>query len=236
MRIAVPTRRLVLFAALLVLALLVTLPLRLVLGSMDGVLSAREASGAIWAGSLKEARLGPVPLGDLSARLSPVALLTGRVRLDVERASGAPDRFAGAVSVGGRRQSVESVTGTVPVDGLFGALPIAAVELTDVTVRFRDNQCDRAEGLVRATLSGEFAGLALPASLSGAARCDRGALLIPLASGAGGEGVALRIFGDGRYAAALRLPASEPAAVARLAGAGFTPGPGGYVLTVDGRF
>jgi general secretion pathway protein N len=236
MRILVPTRRLVLFAALFALALLVTVPLRLVLGGGDGAFSAREASGPVWSGSLKEARLGPASLGDLSARLSPLALLTGQARIEVERSSGAPDRFAGAFSTGGRRRSADSVTGVIPVDGLFGALPIVSIELTDVTVRFRDDQCDRADGLVRATLSGEAAGLPLPASVSGAARCDRGALLLPLASGSGGEGVALRIFGDGRYSAELRARASEPAMVARLTGAGFTAGPGGYVMTMGGRF
>ena len=236
MRILVPTRRLVLFAALFAVALLVTLPLRLVLGSVDGALSAREASGSAWSGSLKEARLGPASLGDLSAGLSPLALLTGQARIEVERPSGASDRFAGAFATGARWQSAENVTGTIPVGGLFGPLPIASIELTDVTVRFRDDACDRAEGLVRATLSDDAAGLPLPASVSGAARCDRGALLLPLASGSGGEGVSLRVFGDGRYSAELRMQATEPAIVARLTGAGFTTGPGGYVMTIGGRF
>ncbi|HEV2569378.1 type II secretion system protein N [Sphingomonas sp.] len=236
MRILVPTRRLVLFAALFALALLITLPLRLVLGAGDGVITAREATGSVWSGSLKEARLGPASLGDLSARLSPLALLTGQARIEVERPSGAADRFAGAFATSARRRSAESVTGMVPVEGLFGALPIASIELTDVTVRFRDDQCDRAEGLVRATLSSGADGLPLPASVSGAARCDRGALLLPLASGSGAEGVALRIFGDGRYSAELRVRASEPDLVARLTGAGFSTGPGGYVLTIGGRF
>ena len=235
MRILMPTRRLVLFAALLVIGLLVTLPLRLVMGAMEGPLTAREASGSVWSGSLKEARIGPVALGDLSARLSPLALLTGQAQLQVARQSSAPDRLAGALSVGGRRRSLENVTGILPVDGLFGAIPIVTIELTDVTALFRDNQCDRAEGLVRASLTSDAAGLPLPASVSGAARCDRGALLLPLASASGEEGVTLRIFGDGRYAAEMRVRATEPGVVARLTGAGFSPGPGGYVLTIGGR-
>ncbi|NNM77898.1 type II secretion system protein GspN [Sphingomonas sp. ID1715] len=236
MRILVPTRRLVLFAAMFAVALLVTFPLRLALGAAGGVLSAREASGSAWAGSLKEARLGPAALGDLSARLSPLALLTGKARVEVARPSGAPDRFTGALVAGGRLRGAESVTGIIPVEGLFGTLPIASIELTDVTARFRDDQCDRAEGLVRASLAGESARLPLPTSVSGAARCDRGALLLPLASGSGGESVALRIFGDGRYTAELRLRATEPSLVERLSAAGFTPGPGGYVMTIGGRF
>ena len=68
MRIQVPMRRAVLFAALFAIALVAFLPLRLVLGGSG--LTAREASGSVWAGRLKEARIGPAALGDLDARLS----------------------------------------------------------------------------------------------------------------------------------------------------------------------
>lgn len=236
MRIRIPARRVVLFAALLALALLIFLPLRLVLGMVDSGFSAREASGTVWSGRLKEGRIGPAALGDLSARLSPLPLLVGRARIEVERPSAAPDRFAGAFGVARNLRSAESVTGVIPVEGVFAPLPIAAIELTDVTVRFRDGQCDRAEGLVRVSVGGEFAGLPLPAGLSGAARCDRGALLLPMTSGSGGEGLALRVFGDGRFEARLSVRATDPALVARLTGAGFTTGPGGYTTTLAGKF
>ncbi len=202
MRIRLPMRRLALFLPLLGLALILFLPLRLALGAIDG-LTARDVSGSVWSGRLQEARLGPVALGNLDARLAVLPLLTGRARIDVERDSAAPDRFAGAFSVGGNRRAAEAVTGLLPVDGLFGALPVASIELTDVTVRFRDGACERGEGQVRAALSGAPAGL--PASLSGAARCDSGALLVPLVGGAAGDGVMLRIFGDGRWSTELRV-------------------------------
>lgn len=233
MRIRVPTRRIVLFIALFALALVIFLPLRLVLGTFDGAFSAREATGTAWAGSVKEARIGPATLGDLDARIAPLPLLIGRGRIEVERPIASPDRLAGALGLSSNRQSAESVTGVIPVESVFGLLPIASLELTDLTVRFRDRQCDRAVGSVRANLSGEAAGLALPTGLSGAARCDRGALLLPLTSGA--NGLALRIFGDGRYEAQLSTQATEPAAVARLTAAGFTSGPSGFVLTLRGR-
>lgn len=203
MRIRLPMRRLVLFAGLFVFALLLSLPLRLVLGVGAGALTARQASGTVWSGRLQEARLGPAVLGDLEARLAFLPLLTGRARIEVERDSAAPDRFAGAFVFASNRRSAESVTGLLPMEGAFGALPLASLELTDVTVRFRDGACEEAEGLVRANLVTGQQGL--PASLSGAARCDRGALLLPLATGAGGEGVELRIAGDGRWSADLRL-------------------------------
>ena len=235
MRVRVPMRRAALFAAMFAFALILFLPLRLALGPLDDAFAAREASGSVWSGQLKEARIGPASLGDLDARLAPLPLLAGEARIVVARPSGAPDRLLGAFGIGRNRRSAESVTGTVPVESTFAPLPIASLDLTDVTVRFRDGACDRAEGLVRANISGDVAGLDLPAGLSGAVRCDRGALLLPLAGGAG-EGLALRIFGDGRYEAQLSIRATEPAAIARLTGAGFALGPGGYAMTLKGRF
>jgi general secretion pathway protein N len=213
MRMRILTRRVMLFAALLALALLLFLPLRLVLGWAGGPFQAREASGSVWSGALKEARIGKAALGDLSARLAFLPLLVGQARFEVERPSGAPDRFTGAFAVSARSRSAQSVTGTVPAEGAFGALPVTTLDLTDVTVRFRDDTCDFAEGLVRATLSS--APEDLPTSLTGSARCDRGALLLPLNAGAGG--VELRLFGDGRWTAAVRQPT----------------GPG---VTLEGRF
>jgi len=61
-------------------------------------------------------------------------------------------------------------------------------------------------------------------------------LLLPLASAAGTEAVAFRIFADGRYRADLAVRPTDPAVVARLAASGFTLGPAGYALSVEGRF
>lgn len=236
MRLRIPARRIVLFGALLALALLVFLPLRLVLGWAGGGLTAREVSGPVWSASLKEARIGRAALGDLRARLAFLPLLIGQARLEASRESGAADGFTGAFGVSARTRFAESVSGIIPVDALFAPLPIASLELTGVSVRFHDGQCDRAEGLVRASLAGDMRDLALPASLSGAARCDRGALLLPLASGSGAEGLALRIFGDGRYEAEVRVRGTDPAIVERLSGAGFTAGSDGLVMRFNGRF
>lgn len=202
MRVRLPMRRVALFAALFAVALVVFLPLRVALGIADSGLAAREVSGLAWSGRLKEARAGPLALGDLGAGLSPLPLLIGRARLEVARGSAAPDRFAGAVIASANGRAVESISGSVPVAGAVSALPLTALDLTDLTVRFRDGACEAAEGLVRASFAGGPAGL--PGSLSGAARCDRGALLLPL-TGGGGEALTLRITGDGRYRAELRL-------------------------------
>ena len=197
MRIQVPMRRAVLFAALFAIALVAFLPLRLVVGGSG--LAAREASGSVWSGSLKEARIGPAVLGDLNARVAPLPLLTGRMRIDLSRPSAAPDRLSGALIVSRNRRAVEGATGLVPIQALAGPLPLTSIELTDVTVRFSDGTCDRAEGMVRANLSAGPAGTNLPASLSSTLRCDRGAALVPFVVGGTGGRVELRIFGDGRF-------------------------------------
>jgi general secretion pathway protein N len=193
MRIRVPMHRAVLFAALFALALIAFLPLRLALAGSG--LAAREVSGSLWSGSLKEARVGPALLGDLEAGVAPGPLLTGRMRIDLARPSAAVDRLSGALVLSRNRRGIEGVTGLVPLEASLAALPATSVELTDVTARFRDGQCDRAEGMVRANLVG---GTPLPASLSGTVRCDRGAVSLPFVLATGGR-VELRLFGDGRW-------------------------------------
>ena len=209
MRIRLPMRRIVLFAVLFALALLLFLPMRLVLGAFDTGISAREASGSVWSGRLKEARIGPALLGDVEARLNPLALLAGQARIAVTRDNAAPDRLSAVLIASASGRGVESATGLVPLDVTLSAFSISGVTLTDLTVRFRDGQCDHAEGLVQTSLSGQVAGVGLPASLSGAARCDAGALLLPLRSGSGTEGVTLRIAADGRYHADIRLQSGQ---------------------------
>jgi general secretion pathway protein N len=187
-------RRAVLFLALFVLALLAFLPLRLVLAGSG--LAAREASGSIWSGTLKEARIGPAALGDVQARVRPLPLLTGSLRIGLARPSTAADRLSGTLVLSRNRRAIENATGLIPLETSLASFPATSVELADITVRFRDGQCDRAEGMVRANLAG---GSALPASLSATARCDRGALSLPFTVGGTGAKIELRVSGDGRW-------------------------------------
>lgn len=182
MRLRIPMRRAALFGLMLAVALIAFLPLRLFVTGIG----ARSVGGSIWVGRIKEARVGPLALGDLNARLSPLSLLGGKLRFVIARPG-----FTGAFSVGGGGRAAESLTGNVVVEGL----PITSLDLTGVTVRFRDGRCDSAEGLVRANTD--------RGSLEGAARCDRGTLLLPLAGASGQDRLELRLFGDGRYEARL---------------------------------
>ena len=235
--IRLDTARPALFGAMLAAALIGLLPLRLVLGWAglgDQGLSARRVDGVLWGGQLVEARFGDLVLGDLDARLAFLPLLVGRARVELDGAGMRP--FHGAVTVGRHAMGVEDMTGSLATGQLFAPLPVTTLDLDDVSVTFRDGRCAHAEGRVRATLAGEAAGVPLPPTLSGPARCEAGALLLPLASQAGSETATLRVTGDGRYHAEFALRPSDPAVAVRLERAGFIGGPAGYRLGVEGRF
>ena len=113
---------------------------------------------------------------------------------------------------------------------------VGALELNDVTAHFADGLCTSAEGLVKANVPGDIAGVALPGGLSGNARCDRGALLLPLASQSGMEALNIRLFEDGRYEIELAVKPADDAMRDRLIQSGFALGTNGYALRVRGTF
>ncbi|MBN3536723.1 type II secretion system protein N [Sphingomonas pseudosanguinis] len=240
MRLRMTTRPSVLFVAMLVVALIVFLPMRLALGATglaDQGLSARRVGGTIWGGSMLEARFGEVALGDLRVSLSPLALLVGRARLAFEGAGADGRPIMGAATISRHAMGIDGVTASLPAAALFAPLPVTMLSLEDVTVRFRDGVCEEAGGRVRATVTGEAGGLPLPPTMMGNARCEAGALLLPMTGQGGTEAVNLRIRPDGRYTADLVLTPGDPAAAAKLEQLGFVAGSGGgYRLSAQGRF
>ena len=239
-RIALRTRPAALLGGLALVALLVFLPMRLALGWLglgEQGLVARRVSGSIWGATMSEACFGDLSLGDLRARLSPLPLLIGRARVSLAGPDGSPTApLRAALTVGRHAVGLDDASGSFPTGRVFAPLPVTTLDLDDVTVRFRDGRCEAAEGRVRATLGAGIAGIALPPSIAGSARCDRGALLLPLASQAGTESITLRVEGDGRYRADFSVQPTDPALGERLVATGFTPGPNGYGLSVEGRF
>ena len=236
MRVRLPLGRTVFLLAAFAFSVIALIPLRVAVGwfGVEG-LAAREASGSLWLGMLKEARLGPVPLGDVRARLNIWPLLLGRARLSLSR--DAPDgRFDGAVSVSRHSFGFEDMTGQVRTGTLFAPVPISALELDGVSARFDNGQCESAAGRVRATVSGELAGIALPGGLAGDLRCAEGALLVPLAGQAGIGQLNLSLRADGSYRIDLVLRQADPAMVPRLAAAGFLPSAEGYSRRIEGHF
>ncbi|HYJ51553.1 MAG TPA: type II secretion system protein N [Allosphingosinicella sp.] len=235
-RIRLDIGRAALFLAAFAFAMVALIPLRIATGWVGGGLAAREASGSIWLGMLKEARFGPVPLGDLKARLNVLPLFIGRARLSLSRESEGQGPFEGAVTVSRHAFGLEDATGMVRTGPSFAPLPIAALDLTDVSVHFAEGLCESAEGRVRATLSGELAGVALAGGMSGVLRCAGGALLVPLASESGIELVNLSLRADGAYRADIVIRQNDPGLAARMAGAGFRAAPQGYTRRVEGHF
>ena len=239
MRIALTTRPGALFAGGLLLVLVALLPLRLVLGWIgigEEGLSARRAEGSIWSGRLVEARIGDAPLGDLDVHLAPLALLTGEARLGLDSVIDTAGRTVhGAVVQSRHGFGIVGTTANVGVGRLLAPLPVTTLDLDGVTVRFRDEACDVAEGRVRATLAGAIGGLPLPGTLAGTVRCDGPALLVPLVSAGGGEAVTVRVTSDGRYHADFTVQPSDPATAVKLQAAGFVEAAGGWRLSVEGR-
>lgn len=241
MRIRLPFGRTLLFLGVFFLAMLALLPLRLGIGwfGLDTKgLAAREVHGSLWRGSLKEAQLGGIGLGDLGAGLHAFPLLAGRARIAVNRAeSQAGDALEGAAVVTRSGFGVDDVTGRVMLTGgAFGRLPVGQLDLSDAAARFEGGQCVEAAGVVRAAVAGDFGGIALPGGLSGSARCDAGALLIALASQSSMETVEIRLFGDGRYTASALVRSTDTTIQPRMSAAGFDLTPQGYGMTVSGTF
>jgi general secretion pathway protein N len=197
--------------------------------------AAREANGSVWLGSLTEAQLGRVALGDLQASLRTFPLLLGRARVDLDRPD-EDDRLEGGVSVSRHSFGIDDFTARLDLAAALAPLPIGAVDLTDVSARFADGLCTAAEGMVRANVAGDFAGLMLPSGLSGNARCDEGALLLPLVSQSGMEAVNLRLFENGRYEMELSVKPADDAARDRLIASGFLLTNKGYALRASGEF
>lgn len=238
--IALKTRPIALFGGMMLVALIALFPMRLALGVFglagEG-LSAREVTGPVWWGGLNEAHYGNVALGDVSAGLSPIQLFVGRARIDVAGQEGTANAgLSGAVSFSRNTAGVDDVTATIPAGDAFAPVPVTSIALDDVSVRFRDGRCERAEGQVVASIAATMPQLNLPPTLSGNARCEGGALLVPLASQAQTESIAVTIEADGKYRAILTVRPSDPAVGVTLMGAGFRQTSAGYRMTVNGNF
>ena len=238
MRFRLPLGRSLFFLCAFLFSLLALLPLRLALDWLaldERGLAAREAKGSIWFGGLSEAQFGTIALGDLEAQLQSLPLLIGRARVDLQR-SDAPDRFKAGATVTRHSFGIEDMTGNLDIGAAFAPLPIVSLDMKDVTARFADGQCAAAEGNVGAGMAADVAGISLPGGLSGNARCDEGALLLPLVSQTSMEALNIRLFEDGRYELELAVRPSDDAIRDRLIASGFLLTGNGYALRTSGRF
>ena len=226
-----------LLAGLFLVALLALLPLRLALDAFGFAargLTARAANGSIWLGALQQAQVGPVPLGDLKARLNFWPLLLGRARLSLAGVD--EGTFRGAVTVSRHSFGFDDVSARLRVGALFAPLAVSTLDFDGVSAGFAGGRCTRAQGRVRAAVSGEMAGLALGSGLTGDARCAGDALLLPLVSQSGMERLNIRLLPDGRYQLELLVRPADETLRAGLMAAGFHPLGPGLGMRVDGAF
>ncbi|NNC72631.1 MAG: type II secretion system protein N, partial [Sphingomonadaceae bacterium] len=144
--------------------------------------------------------------------------------------------FRGALSVAGADFGIDDMTARLPVAEMFAPISMTALDLEDLTAHFENGLCVEAEGTVRAELIPNAAGLALPASATGAARCDEGALLLPMIGQSGMDQLNVRIDGSGAYSAELLVRPADDGMRDRLIAAGFQPTAGGYAIVANGAF
>jgi general secretion pathway protein N len=232
------TRARLLFGAALLVGLVATFPLALAfrMAGLDAMgLAARSLRGPVWWGGAEELTVAGVRIGTVDMFLDPLRLLIGTVRLDAARVLGRPDDLAGGISLGMGSHGLEKVTGSFAIGHLVEPLPISRAELDGFTVRFVAGRCAFAQGRVRVHVPALVAGLSLANGLTGEARCDGEALLLPLVSQSGQARLELRVSGDGGYEAQMRVSGATPTMASALAASGFRPAGGEQRLRVTGR-
>jgi len=166
----------------------------------------------------------------------PFAALDARARKWLEGRLESFKAAGGALVMATHSFGLEDMSGQFRTGALFAPVPISALDLDDVSVHFDDGQCESAEGRVRATASGEVAGIPVPTGLAGNVRCAEGALLLPLAGQSNMGQLNLSIRADGSYRIDLIVRSADPILVPRLGAAGFQPSPEGFSRRIEGHF
>ena len=230
-------RHLPLALAVFALALIVCFPMGVLLGLVDAGklgLSVRAAHGSIWAGRLEDAQIGGVALGDVRARIAPLALLTGKAKLVLAGEGANPLRasiFKGLSGFG-----ADGVTATLPVGNAFAPLPPASVSLNDAKFAFSGGRCQRAGGQIRLVFDALPEGMEFGRTLTGTPRCEGEAIAVTFIGASGMERVSLRIAPDGRYGGTIAVRGLDVGTAAKLAALGFRETQAGYVAKFGGRF
>lgn len=223
----------------LIAVLVFFMPLRLAVslsGLEDSKFSAREISGTVWNGRIEAARIGVFDLGDLNAGVQFWPLLTGQVKIDLERpASGSDDGLKATLGKRGPNLLVEDATTRLRLGSELAPLPASDIDLDAVSVSFADGRCQTASGKVRLSLDGNIPGLDLKQGLLGNAKCEDGVLILPLVSGSGMEELTMKLEGNGFYTARLLLRGNERAWTLILPTLGFLKTPDGYAIKIAGQ-
>lgn len=234
-------RRAGLIVLVLIMALVVLLPLRIVF-DMSGLgsrgVSARSVEGSVWSGTIRDLRLGRLSLGDMDAGLSAGGLLLGETVLAMTRSADLPGQppLAFDLARSGESISMRGASGDIATADLFAPLPLRSVTLDGANIAFVGRRCSAASGAVRVNIEQSLFGITLQRGLSGTLRCDGDDLLIPLRGQSGLEQMDIRITGAGRYTADFKLGGLAGDAGAALSALGFRQQGDAMAIRINGRF
>lgn len=195
-------------------ATLGTLPLGFVLdkaGLRQAGLQWESARGSIFSGDVSGLSFAYQPIGTLSLKARPDALLTGKLAYTFHL-QGAVGNGKGVVKLGRNQIQLDGFSGKFSASELVYLAPDirqtkAHMDLQDVTVHFRNNVCHEASGRLVSDVLAKLAQLkaGLGASeLSGTLKCD-GPVLLALMAG--------RLQEGDRVTAAARLGLREASSV-----------------------
>ena len=221
----------------LLLALVALFPLRLALGLSDLSsigFTARQVEGTIWSGRIGELHMRSQPLGTMDVALDPFALLIGNISMGFSRLDNPEGPLEGRLVAGFTRGLIDT-SGRIAVGDMFEPLPIAALDLDKVTIRFRDGRCDKASGRVRPIIAAPIPGVTFDAGLAGTVECDGPRARVRMASPSGAEQLEFYVRESGEYRGWMSVRNSQPDVAGALSMFGFRPSPQGMTLTVDGR-
>lgn len=237
MRIRLRPRWVAWTAGIAGLAVVGLFPLRIALGLSDLPrmgFTARQVAGTIWYGRIGELHMRSQPIGTLEVALDPFALLLGNVSMSFNRLD-SPDGPLEGKLVAGFRRGVVGTSGRLAVGEMFAPLPIAALELSEVTALFRNGRCVRAGGQVRPIISAPIPGVTFDAGVVGTLECDGERARVVMESASKGERIDFYVRESGDYRGWMSIRSNRPEVNGALGLFGFKPSPQGMTLTVDGR-
>lgn len=222
---------------LALLGLLGLMPLRIALGWSDLErigFSARQVAGTIWHGRIGELTLRSQPLGTMEVSLEPLPVLIGDVSLQFARIADPDGPLEGRL-VAGLSRGLVATTGRIATESMFAPVPIAALELQNVSAVFRNGRCMKARGLVTPVLAATVPGASFGRNVSGQVQCDGERARVIMESPAKTERINLYVQASGDYRAWISVRTTRPEVSGALAALGFKPSADGMTLSVDGR-
>ena len=224
----------------LLLTLIIFMPLRFAFAlavPANSAVSAKAASGTIWNGKVADLKIGALKLGNMETALRIFPLFTARAEYRVERdiANGQPP-LTGKLEAGSNTNSIQDMTGQIPIEMIDGRLALSHLELMDFSAVFAGGQCRNAQGGVRLMLKpGSLAGMGLTNGFLGQARCEGKSLLLPLVSQSSMERADIRLDANGDYSITVTVQNENPEIGPALSAAGFLPVAGGYRIVIKGQ-